>query len=81
MDGRKIVGSQLRDLRLQSDLSTAELAEKANVGEGHIRNIEGKGDQPSGRLAYRLARVLTEQLGREITLDDFSYLTDEQAAA
>jgi transcriptional regulator with XRE-family HTH domain len=81
MDGRKIIGSQLRDLRLQADLSTAALAEKCSVGEGHIRNIEGKGDQPSGRLAYRLARVLGEVLNRDVSLNDFSYETEQRDAA
>lgn len=57
------------------------MAALVGVVEGHVRNIEGKGDQPSGRLAYRFVRVLSTRLNRAVTLDDFSSEDDEDEAA
>ncbi len=50
------VAPKLRRLRVEADLSTAELAKKVRVAEGTIRNIENGSTTASMRLIHRLAR-------------------------
>ena len=72
MRGRRVLGHTLRTLREQAGLRTRELAARAKCSEGHIRNIEGGGDQPSNLLAHSIARVLG------VGLDDFTELDDDE---
>lgn len=75
---RRVIGSALRALREEADLTTRALAEEVDVTPGHLRNIEGanSSNQPSGPLAYRLARVLSRHLDRPVSVGDFSELKD-----
>lgn len=64
-------------------MHVADLAAKVRprCSTRYLRNIETAGDQPSIELAYRLARALSEALGRPVTLDDFSTEVTEAGAA
>lgn len=81
MQGRRVHGNRLRNLRERAGLRTVKLAADAGCSHGHLRNIEGGSDQPGGVLAYTLARILAQHLGQEITIDDFSETDDEQRRA
>jgi transcriptional regulator with XRE-family HTH domain len=80
MRDRIILGHKLRSLREEAGLRPGELAAEAGCSKGHLRNIEGSGDQPSGPLAYRFVRALNQHLNREINLDDFAYDIDASLA-
>ena len=64
-------GSRFRDLRVEADWSSTELAEMLGLEPGSWRNIEGgKGQVPmSDRRIHRAARLFTAALGRTITFD------------
>lgn len=82
MFGRKIIGPDLRALRVEADVSCAELARRCNRSEGAVRNVENGNQQPSGRFAVRLARELSALLKRSVRLDDFSReIAEEDLAA
>src|SRR5207245_2764053 len=51
-------GQRLRDLRRDSDLSQAELADKAGCSVNTIRKLETDERRPSRELAIRLAAVV-----------------------
>lgn len=50
--------NRLRDLRLESSLSQAELADRLGVSRHTVRIMENGGYAPSVTLACRLAKVL-----------------------
>lgn len=74
-------GRDLRSLREQAGLFRHQLAERVGSKPDYLRNIENGCDQPSAVVANRLARELTIELGRLITLDDFSYEDESQTTA
>lgn len=74
-------GRDLRSLREEAGLYRYELAELIKCKPGYLRNVECAYDEPSAVVAHRLTRVLTERLGRVITLDDFSYESVRKDAA
>jgi transcriptional regulator with XRE-family HTH domain len=80
MQERRIRGHTLRSLRQEAGLHTRELAAEVQVTPGHLRNIEGRNDQPSAVLAHRIARALSVRLGRPISVSDFSDEIDQDAA-
>lgn len=80
MKGRHVSGEQLRNLREQAGLRTAELAASVGCSQGHLKNIEGSNDQPSAVLVHRIARELSHALSREVSLDEFTRITDGAAA-
>jgi DNA-binding XRE family transcriptional regulator len=75
---RRIRGHTLRTFRQEARTETADLAKKVGIKTGYLRNIEGGSDQPSAFTANRLAVVLSELLGRTITVEDFSDPIDPQ---
>ncbi len=86
MDGRTIHGDRLKNLREQAGLHRRELAELIGCSEGHLKNVENAPTQRADRngrpasvhhqlsavLAHRARTVLSQRLGHEIALDDFS---------
>ena len=81
MEGKKIIGPALRDLCFQADLSYEELGRRVHRTAGTLRNLASGCTEPSGRLAYRLARVLGEALGRTVALDEFMEDDEPNGAA
>ncbi len=78
MDGRKVRGRDLKALREEAGLSRAQLAVLIECSEGHLRNLEMWGYEPSTVMAHRLRKCLGKALERTVTLDDF---TDEKGDA
>jgi predicted transcriptional regulator len=64
----------LDQMRIRAGLRVNELADLADVSESTLRKMI-RGDGVSGALIYKVLRVLSERLGREITLDDVRGLT------
>ncbi|WP_348240095.1 helix-turn-helix transcriptional regulator, partial [Salmonella enterica] len=48
------------------------LARAAEVSYGHLRMFETGDRNISAELAHRIARVLTEQGGRPVTVEEFT---------
>ncbi len=63
----------LDQLRKRAGLQVKELAELADVSESSFRKMV-RGEPVGEVLVYRVLRVLSERLRREITLDDVSGL-------
>jgi transcriptional regulator with XRE-family HTH domain len=61
----------LRRLRESADVSVSVLADAAGCSPGHLRRVETTTYQPSGALAFRLARALSGLLGREVATAEF----------
>ncbi len=64
----------LDQLRIRAGLRVNELADLADVSESTLRKML-RGDAVSGVLVYKVLRILSERLGREITINDVSGLT------
>ena len=63
----------LDQLRKRAGLQVKELTELADISETSYRKMV-RGDPVGEVLVYRVLRVLSERLRREITLDDVSGL-------
>lgn len=59
----------LDQLRIRAGLRVNELADLANVSESSLRKML-RGESVGNVLVYRVLRVLSEHLGREITVND-----------
>ena len=59
----------LDQLRIRAGLRVNELADLADVSESTLRKMI-RGENVSGVLVYKVLRVLSERLGREITIND-----------
>ncbi len=59
----------LDQLRIRAGLRVNELADLADVSESSLRKMI-RGDAVSGVLVYKVLRILSERLGREITTDN-----------
>lgn len=59
----------LEQLRKRAGLQVKELTELANVSETSYRKMV-RGESVGEVLVYKVLRVLSERLGREITLQD-----------
>lgn len=64
----------LEQLRIRAGLRVNELADLADVSESSLRKMI-RGEGMSGVLVYKVLRVLSERLGRDITLNDIRGLT------
>jgi len=59
----------LDQLRIRAGLRVNELADLADVSESTLRKML-RGDAVSSVLVYKVLRILSERLGREITIND-----------
>ena len=59
----------LDQLRIRAGLRVNELADLADISESSLRKMI-RGEAVSGVLVYKVLRVLSERLGREITHND-----------
>ena len=59
----------LDQLRIRAGLRVNELADLADVSELTLRKML-RGDAVSSVLVYKVLRILSERLGREITIND-----------
>ncbi len=64
----------LDQLRIRAGLRVNELVDLADVSESTLRKMI-RGDAVSSVLVYKVLRILSERLGREITINDVSGLT------
>lgn len=76
MDGRFIIGGQVRALREQAGLHRREVAAALGCSEGHWKNIEietvpGR-NQPSAVLTHRFLRLVSTALDRPVSIDEIS---------
>ncbi len=62
---KKFVGNKLKQARLSNNLSQVELAEKINLSEKHISNIERGQNFPSLDTFFKMCEVLN------LSLNDF----------
>lgn len=63
----------LDQLRKRAGLRVNELADMADVSESTLRKMM-RGEEVSEVMVYRVLRILSERLGREITPSDISGL-------
>ena len=63
----------LDQLRKRAGLQVRELTQLADISESSYRKM-ARGEPVGEVLVYRVLRVLSERLRREITLDDVSGL-------
>ncbi len=63
----------LDQLRIRAGLRVNELADLADVSESSLRKMI-RGDAISSVLVYKVLRILSERLGRELTINDVSGL-------
>ena len=63
----------LDQLRIRAGLRVNELADLADVSESSLRKML-RGEPVSSVLVYKVLRILSERLGREITINDVSGL-------
>jgi transcriptional regulator with XRE-family HTH domain len=63
----------LEQLRKRAGLQVKELADLADVSETSYRKMV-RGEPIGEALIYKVLRILSERLGREITLEDVSGL-------
>jgi transcriptional regulator with XRE-family HTH domain len=59
----------LDQLRIRAGLRVNELADLADVSESSLRKMM-RGESVGGVLVYKVLRVLSERLGREISAND-----------
>jgi transcriptional regulator with XRE-family HTH domain len=59
----------LDQLRKRAGLRVKELADMADISESSLRKMI-RGEAVSEELIYKVLRVLSERLGREIVLND-----------
>lgn len=59
----------LDQLRKRAGLRVKELSDTAEISESSLRKMI-RGDAVSEVLIYKVLRVLSERLGRELTLND-----------
>lgn len=64
----------LDQLRKRAGLRVNELADLADISESSLRKMI-RGEGISEVLVYKVLRVLSERLGREITTEEVSGLT------
>lgn len=69
-------GALIRQRREELDLSTAALAEKVQVREGTVRNVENGNTTASMRLLHRISRELevpvVELIAKDVATGDAS---------
>jgi transcriptional regulator with XRE-family HTH domain len=76
-----VVGGKLRLLREEADLDRAKMATLIGCSEGHLRNVESNRNdiarhQLDGRKVFRISRILTRRLEREVSIDEFTTETE-----
>lgn len=83
MIGRLVKGAWLQALREEADIPREELARLIDCSPGHIRNVETTKDprrhQLSGPKVHRIRRAIGERLGREIHIDELTYVDPDRA--
>lgn len=62
---------RLRRLRESTGVSMSSLADAASCSYRHLQMIETTGRQPSPELAHRIARALSQAVGRDVSVDEF----------
>lgn len=62
MDARRLVGWNLRRLRVAKQLTIEDVADKANVGESYLSRLERGEENVSVLTLGRLARALRAEL-------------------
>lgn len=66
-----MIGKRLAELRDEAKLSQEALGYRAGIHGVHVHKLEvGKAKNPSAATLQALAGVLSEALGRQITVDD-----------
>lgn len=68
-----------RELRESAGMNMAEAAHRAQVSYDHLRLAETRGRPVSPEVAHRVRRVLSEALGRDVSLEEISIPTDAPA--
>jgi transcriptional regulator with XRE-family HTH domain len=89
MRGRTINRERLQTLRAQAGLRVNQLAARIGCSDTHLYHVLSASPSKSGKLIelgdiliYKAADVLSEELGREVTINDFTDVyVDERAAS
>jgi transcriptional regulator with XRE-family HTH domain len=76
-----VVGGKLRLLREEADLTRAKMATLIGCSDGHLRNVESNRNniarhQLNGAKVFRISRILTRRLHREVNIDEFTTEVD-----
>ncbi len=80
MEGSRFDGPRARALRQSAGVRMIDLARAIDCTYGHLRMVETSGRQPSTELAYRIARVLSRHLDRDVGIDELSTSTTTHRA-
>jgi transcriptional regulator with XRE-family HTH domain len=64
----------IKDLRIEAGLSSLELASKASVSLSSINRMENRKSPVKRLVASKTIRVLSQELGRNISLGDVDIL-------
>lgn len=65
--------STLKQYRFEAGLSLSELARRAGIDVGTVRRAE-KGEAVQELNAYKIAQVLSQSLGQQISIQDLDGL-------
>jgi transcriptional regulator with XRE-family HTH domain len=65
-------GARLREIRLQKGLSQMELANKAELTQSKISQLEGRVDPPSIKTLSKLSKALGVSLNQLLEICDWS---------
>lgn len=67
--------STIRDLRIEAGLTTVQLSARADVSLSSINRMERGKSAVKRVIAVRVLRVLSQELGRTLTVDDVEGLS------
>lgn len=81
MKGWTVDHRRLRSLREEAELRAVDIAERIRCHHNHYRKFERGTAQPSAVLANAIVRVLSDALGRTVTLAEFADQSAGEVAA
>lgn len=64
MDGRKVLGRRIREIRESRMMSLVDLSARSGVSYSYLKDIETGGRQPSGVIVHRIAEALQVDIRR-----------------
>lgn len=54
MDGKKVLGRRIREIREEQLMTLMELARRSGVSYAYLKDIETNGRQPSGIIVHKI---------------------------
>lgn len=76
MDGRRFNGAAARALRRVAGIKMIDMARAIGASYGHLRMAETTDRAISDEMAHRIRHELSRHLGREVSIDEISSVTE-----